>query len=145
MPWDASRLRVAPLVPGRRATRWSGPRSPWPVARGSRWASPGGRPTASLFFVDDRSGWWLPYRVSATAVTGAGPPPADAVPLVGAEAEFHAPDWVFGQHTFDELADGSLVARRSSEGRDTLVVLRPPAGGARRHGLGRRPRSRSPA
>ncbi len=55
--------------------------------------------------------------------------------LVGDEAEYHAPDWVFGLHTFDELEDGSLVAVRTAGGRDELVVLRPPVGGCRLPGL----------
>jgi dipeptidyl aminopeptidase/acylaminoacyl peptidase len=128
MPWDGSRLRVAPLAPGddhpvagTAVTLAGGPG----VSVGQpRWAADG-----SLFFVDDRSGWWLPYRVPGAAVAGAGPRAEDAVPLVGPGAEFHAPDWVLGQHTLAELADGSLAARRSSEGRDTLVVLRPPPEG----------------
>jgi dipeptidyl aminopeptidase/acylaminoacyl peptidase len=36
---------------------------------------------------------------------------------------------VFGQHTFAELPDGSLVASRRLDGRDGLVILRPPATG----------------
>ena len=44
------------------------------------------------------------------------------------EAEFHGPDWVLGQTTMVEMRDGSLVARRTSDGRDSLVHITGPAG-----------------
>ena len=40
-------------------------------------------------------------------------------PVRTAAAEFHGPDWALGQCTMAELADGSLVARMTSEGRDS--------------------------
>ena len=93
-----------------------------------RWTADGG-----LVFVDDRTGWWLPYRLAPDALdrlaAGAAGRDAGAAPLVDREAEFHGPDWIFGLHTFDELADGALVARMGTGGRDRLVVLRPPTGG----------------
>jgi dipeptidyl aminopeptidase/acylaminoacyl peptidase len=123
MSWDASTLRLAPLetaggVPtvGPRRTVAGGPG----VAVGQpRWASDG-----ALLFVDDRTGWWVPYRLAPDVLAGGG---SAATALVDVAAEFHGPDWVFGQHTFDELADGSLVARMGAGGRDWLVVLRRPA------------------
>jgi dipeptidyl aminopeptidase/acylaminoacyl peptidase len=124
MPWDASTVRVAPIVAG------EGPLALGPttvVAGGPgtsvgqpRWCRDG-----SLLFADDRSGWWLLYRVGADTLGGPAPV---AFPLVEVEAEFHGPDWVFAQHTFAELADGSVVARMGTGGRDRLVVLRPPSG-----------------
>jgi dipeptidyl aminopeptidase/acylaminoacyl peptidase len=126
MPWDASRLRVAALDAS------GGGLSVGPavdVAGGPgvsvgqpRWSRDGG-----LVFVDDRTGWWLPYRVAPGSLGGAGP--VGAVALVDIDAEFLLPDWVLGQHTIDELADGSIVARAGSGGRDRLVVLRPPEAG----------------
>ena len=93
-----------------------------------RWTADGG-----LVFVDDRSGWWLPYRVPPGVLedmmAGSAGPDAVPAPLVEIDAEFHGPDWVFGLHTFDELADGALAARMGTGGRDHLVVLRPPSGG----------------
>jgi len=128
MPWDATVLRVAPLT-AREATIALG--APRDVAGGPgvsvgqpRWMADGG-----LVFVDDRSGWWLPYRVAPDGLGRTDGAPVAAQPLVAAEAEFHGPDWVFGLHTFDELADGSLVARMGTGGRDRLVVLHPPADG----------------
>jgi dipeptidyl aminopeptidase/acylaminoacyl peptidase len=128
MPWDESRLLVAPLDTSH-GTPVVG--TPVTVAGGSgisvgqpRWCRDGG-----LLFVDDRSGWWLLYRVPSLQVGGGRPMVADLVPLVDTEAEFHGPDWVFGQHTYAELADGAIVARRRSAGRDQLVVLHPPHDG----------------
>ena len=122
MPWDAARLRVARLravdgvpTPGPPRTVAGGPG----VAAGQpRWAADG-----ALLFVDDRTGWWLPYRLAPNRLEE---PASDGEALVDVAAEFHGPDWVFGQHTFDELADGSLVARMGTGGRDRLVVLRRP-------------------
>ena len=44
--------------------------------------------------------------------------------LTAVEAEFHGPDWALGQSTMAELPDGSVVARMTSEGRDTLGAHR---------------------
>jgi dipeptidyl aminopeptidase/acylaminoacyl peptidase len=134
MPWDAARLVVAPLDVGPDGPRL-GPSVEVAGGHGvavgqPRWTVDGG-----LAFVDDRTGWWLPYRVPARTFAGTGPGhiegPVVSAPLVdpGTEAEFHGPDWVLGLHTFDECPDGSLVARAGSGGRDRLVVLRPPATG----------------
>jgi len=128
MPWDAGRLQVATLVAGGGGIVLG---EPVTVAGGPgvsvgqpRWAADG-----ALLFVDDRTGWWLPYRIPAASFGGGTPRPADAVALVDDEAEYHGPDWVFGQHTFEELADGTVAAVRRAGGRDALVVLHPPPAG----------------
>ncbi len=128
MPWDAARLQLGRLatdggspVVGPSVTLAGGPGN---SVGQPRWMADG-----SLVFVDDRTGWWLPYRMPSGSFAGDGPAPGVAVALLADEAEYHGPDWVFGQHTFDELADGSLVAVRRAGGRDHLVVLRAsPAG-----------------
>jgi acetyl esterase/lipase len=121
MPWDSSEVWVAGLdeltgVPQlRRPQRVAGGNG---VSVGQlHWCRDG-----SLLFVDDRRGWWTPYRVAPDALATGGP----ADPLVEREAEFHAPDWVVGQSTMAELADGSLVSRMRGDGRDLVVRLRPP-------------------
>ena len=43
------------------------------------------------------------------------------------EAEFHGPDWVLGQRTMAETADGTLLARRTASGQDTIVAIEPAA------------------
>jgi dipeptidyl aminopeptidase/acylaminoacyl peptidase len=122
MPWDSSEVWVA---------RLDDDDGPAPVLSGPRLVAGGagvsvGQPRwcrdGSLLFVDDHRGWWLPHRLAAGAVAGGGRP----VALVDRQCEFHAPDWVVGQSTMAELADGSIVCRMHEDGRDRLVRLRPP-------------------
>ena len=122
MPWDSSGLWLAGIEESETAVTVVGPRlvagGPGCSVGQPRWCADG-----SLLFVDDRTGWWLPYRLdpaTATAEARAGRP------LVDLEAEFHAPDWVLGQSTMAELEDGSLVGRARLEGRDQLLRLGPP-------------------
>ncbi len=129
MPWDSSSVWVAPLTEDAATIGVGGRRR---VAGGEgiavgqpRWCRDG-----SLLLVDDRNGWWLPYRVASSSWVAAGPegtPPAP--PLADLAAEFHAPDWVFGQASLAERDDGSIAARMHSSGRDDLVLLRPGPGG----------------
>ncbi len=125
MPWDSSTLWVGRLVETETSLTVVEAR---PLAGGqgvsvgqAQWWRDG-----SLAFVDDRSGWWLPYRVPAGDLTARSIGRAAAFPLVDREADFHAPDWVFGQSTMAELANGSVVARMHADGRDDLVLLSPP-------------------
>ncbi len=133
MPWDSSSVWVARLVADESSIRLG---SRHRVAGGDgvavgqpRWCRDG-----SLLFVDDRSGWWLPYRLAPSSFAGetADGAPREAAPgppLVDLEAEFHAADWALGQVTLAERADGSLAARMRRAGRDHLVLLDPgPAG-----------------
>ena len=71
----------------------------------------------SLRFVSDRHGWWQPHTHSGR------PDGRPAIASTTTAAEFHGPDWALGQCTMAELADGSLVARRTSEGRDSIVRI----------------------
>ena len=124
MPWDASRLLVLPVS---RRARGKAPMlvagAPLAVAGGpdESVGQPAWSAEGTLRFVSDRSGWWQPYVLSLRRgdVVSAGP----ARPLAHDAAEFHGPDWLLGQTTTAELADGRLVARRTSEGRDTVVAL----------------------
>ena len=120
MPWDASTLLVVPLV--------SADVDGTPRAGGTSWAVAGGpgesvgQPAwcrdGSLRFVSDRRGWWQPY-------VHPGVPGTDAAPqaLTDVAAEFHGPDWVLGQCTLAELADGTVMARVTASGRDALIRL----------------------
>ena len=92
MPWDRS------SVWGGRARRrgrrcGSASRGGWPEGTPVS-ASPGGPEAGDLLFVDDRTGWWLPYRVEAAGL--AATRPHRRRPWSTVEAEFHAPDWVLG-------------------------------------------------
>ena len=82
-----------------------------------RWCADG-----SLVVIDDRTGWWLPYRIPGDRLEEDDA----AMPLVDLEAEFHSPDWALGQSTIAELPDGSLVCRMHRDSRDQLVRLHPP-------------------
>ncbi|MGO8870591.1 MAG: S9 family peptidase [Acidimicrobiales bacterium] len=121
MPWDSSEVWVARLAEGAGSVGMAGGRR---VAGGNgcsvgqpRWLRDG-----SLLFADDRSGWWLPYRLPAGNLEVE---PARSDALVEMEAEFHGPDWVLGQSTLAELSDGSIVGRMRRDGRDQVVHLRP--------------------
>jgi dipeptidyl aminopeptidase/acylaminoacyl peptidase len=97
--------------------------APWAVAGGHEESvgQPAWQMDGSLRFVSDRAGWWQPYRHSGQ--------PGDREtghPMTTERAEFHGPDWVLGQSTMVELPDGSLVARRTSQGRDALVHITTP-------------------
>jgi dipeptidyl aminopeptidase/acylaminoacyl peptidase len=124
MSWDSSLLLVVPVevtgdAAGRPLLAPSGP--PRTVAGG-----PGesvGQPTwqrdGALLSVSDRRGWWQPYVQDGRRES------EDRRALTDAEAEFHSPDWVLSQSTMAELADGTVVARMSALGRDSVVVLDP--------------------
>ena len=110
--------------PGRRA-RLRTPR-PWrrvrrgDVAGGPEEAvgQPAWRGDGTLRFVSDRTGWWQPYVHAGRA----GADAADRA-LTDRAAEFHGPDWVLGQTTMADLADGTLVVRMTASGRDSLLAL----------------------
>jgi dipeptidyl aminopeptidase/acylaminoacyl peptidase len=126
MPWDVSTVLVQPLGRGactlheHDVLQAIGP--PQRVAGGvaesvgqPAWTSDG-----SLRFVSDRHGWWQPYLQHAYSETDAA-----CTPMIRQQAEFHGPDWVLGQQTMVEIADGTLVARMTASGRDALVSLAP--------------------
>lgn len=133
MPWDASTVLVLPLTRGHCATHGDGTldaAGPAQEVAGGP-AESVGQPAwgrdGSLRFVSDRRGWWQPYLLPGHPAEG------EPTALTDVEAEFHGPDWVLGQHTMAEAADGTLVVRMTAAGRDTLVALDPPGrdGGAR--------------
>ncbi len=111
MPWDASRVWVAPVAPdGSIGT-------PEAVAGGSdeSVAGPAWSPDGSLVFASDRTGWWNLYRWRP--VTGA------TEALAPAEEEFAGPQWVFGLRTFGFADDGRILAIARSRGTDRLLAI----------------------
>ena len=123
MPWDRSAVIVVALACTADATtgtsRLEPAGEPWTVEGGDdvsvgqpRWQRDG-----SLRFVSDRHGWWQPYTQSGQ------PDGTAAVASTATASEFHGPDWAMGQSTMAELADGSLVARMTSQGRDVVVRI----------------------
>jgi dipeptidyl aminopeptidase/acylaminoacyl peptidase len=124
MPWDASTVLVQPLgraacsLHGHDTLRAAGPARQIAGGGAESVGQPAWDNAGSLRFVSDRRGWWQPYRQVA-----AGTEPALMTTM---EAEFHGPDWVLGQQTMADMADGTLVARMTSSGRDALVRLGTP-------------------
>jgi dipeptidyl aminopeptidase/acylaminoacyl peptidase len=125
MQWDASSVVVVPIgvVPdpdsGLRTLAAVG--APFTVAGGPEESvgQPAWQRDGTLRLVSDRRGWWQPYAHP-------GLDDGSAPQLMADEAaEFHGPDWVLGQSTMAELADGTMVARLSSQARQALVVLDP--------------------
>jgi dienelactone hydrolase len=123
MPWDRSAIVVTPLEvsvdPSTGMSRLIASDPPWSVESGDDVSvgQPAWQRDGSLRFISDRHGWWQPYVHSG--VPDGGP----AVALTAVEADFHGPDWALGQSTMAELGDGSIVARKTWEGRDSLVIL----------------------
>jgi len=125
MPWDASRLFVVPLARGREPSSGApvlgAAGAPHLVAGGPEESvgQPGWGPDGRLRYVSDRSGWWQPYR-DAPAAPAPAPEPER---LAAVEAEFHGPDWVLSQTTIAVLPDGTLAARMTRAGSDSVVLI----------------------
>ncbi len=129
MPWDSSSVWVAPLAEDAASIDLGARRR---VAGGDgiavgqpRWCRDG-----SLLFVDDRNGWWLPYRVAPSSWVGVGSGGLRPVchwwicqpSSTGRTGRSARRPWPNGR-------TGRSLARMHSSGRDALVVLRPgPAG-----------------
>jgi dipeptidyl aminopeptidase/acylaminoacyl peptidase len=112
MPWDASRLRVAPVTD-------EGSLGSSDLAAGGldeSIAQPEWSPDSVLHFVSDRTGWWNLYRLLD------GP---RLEPLTPMDAEFADPAWVFGRSSYGFLPDGSIAAVGRSRGRDRLFYVTP--------------------
>ncbi len=124
MSWDASLLLVVPVEvagdAGRRPVLApSGPPRMVAGGPGESVGQPAWQRDGALLSVSDRRGWWQPYVQAGRRES------EERSALTDAEAEFHAPDWVLSQSTMAELAGGSVVARMSALGRDSVVVLHP--------------------
>jgi dipeptidyl aminopeptidase/acylaminoacyl peptidase len=112
MPWEASRLRVAPVAE-------DGSLGPSDLAAGGpeeSIAQPEWSPDGILHLVSDRTGWWNLYRLVD------GP---RLEPLAAMDAEFADPAWTFGRSSYGFLADGSILAVARARGRDRLVNVQP--------------------
>ena len=110
MPWDATRLVVDE---GGTRTVVAG-REPRESICGPAWS-----PDGSLWFGGDRSGFWSLYRWT----------PVGGVELMlDLGKEIGSPQWVFGQRSFDFLADGRVVLAYTDSGVDRLAVWEPSFG-----------------
>jgi dipeptidyl aminopeptidase/acylaminoacyl peptidase len=112
MPWDATRLRVAPFEA-------DGSLGPSDLAAGGPEESivqPEWSPDGVLHLVSDRSGWWNLYRLVE------GP---RLEPIAPSDAEFADPAWILDRSSYGFLPDGSIVAIARSDGRDRLLHVQP--------------------
>ncbi|HYK95498.1 MAG TPA: prolyl oligopeptidase family serine peptidase [Candidatus Dormibacteraeota bacterium] len=114
MPWDGTELKVAPITA-------DGSLGDARVVAGSRtdWiAQPRWSPEGVLHFAAEPHGWMNICReVDGRIET-----------VTDFEAEFAAPDWIFGLCTFAFMADGAILAVARSGGRDQLVKIDPEGG-----------------
>ena len=112
MPWDASRLRIAPVQPDGSLG------DPVLVAGGpdESIAQPEWSADGVIHFVSDRTGWWNLCRLLD------GPTLDSITPM---EAEFADPAWIFGRASYAFTTDGSIVAVGRHDGRDHLIHIQP--------------------
>ncbi len=112
MPWDATRLRVAPVRPdgtlGEPVLAAGGP--------DESIVQPEWAPDGTLHLISDRSGWWNLYRLVD------GP---RLEPLAPMEAEFADPAWIFGRSSYGFLADGTIIAVGRDGGSDHVFHIAP--------------------
>ena len=112
LPWDGTELLLADVAP-------DGAVGPARVIAGSAddWISqPRWSPDGVLHFVAEPDGWMNLFRLRPD-----GRPEA----LAPMAVEFAEPEWQFGNHTYDFLPDGSILAVGRSGGRDRLYRIRP--------------------
>ena len=112
MPWDGTDLWAAELRPDRTL----GP--PRHLAGGPAECvfQPEWGPSGRICFISDRTGWGNLYALDLR--DGRGP-----IPLLPIEAEFAAPQWVFGMSRYALLGGERIVAVSTSRGRDRVVLL----------------------
>ncbi len=114
MPWDATRLRVAPIAAdgslGEARTVAGGP--------GISIVQPEWSPGGILHFVSDETAWWNLYAFDAPG--GLDGPVRNLAPM---DAELGDPAWVFDRSTYTFLDDGAILAIGRADGRDGLVRI----------------------
>ena len=112
MPWDATRLRVAPIAAdGTLGASELAAGGPDESIVQPEWA-----PDGTLHLMSDRSSWWNLYRLVE------GP---RLEPLAPMEAEFADPAWIFDRSSYGFLADGTIIAVARTAGRDHLFHIAP--------------------
>jgi dipeptidyl aminopeptidase/acylaminoacyl peptidase len=109
MPWDGTELVVCDVDAAGR------PENARLVAGGQDESifQPEWSPDGTLHFVSDRTGWWNLYRLSA----------GNDEPLCEKEAEFGAPQWMFGMSTYAFLPSGRIVCAYTDRDGSHLALL----------------------
>ena len=117
MPWEHTRLHVAPL-------REDGSLGdPQQVFGGDRSVlEPQWDRDGTLYFIDERSGWWNLYVWNGRTVRAVAP----------MAREFGGPLWQLGMSTYALTGDGRAVARTSLKAVDELGVIDLASGSYRR-------------
>jgi len=113
MPWDDTALYAAPIYA-------DGSLGPARRVAGDAEESifqPAWSPGGELYFVSDRTNWWNLYVDRDD----------HAAKVMAMEAEFGAPQWVFGTRTYGFLSDGQIVARYTQGGRWRMAAINPDA------------------
>ncbi len=109
MPWDETRLWVAPLQGDGRLGHAQC------VAGGACESvfQPEWSPDGTLYFVSDRHGWWNLYRWRDGRVE----------PVVEMDAEFGLPQWAFGMSTYAFESARRIVCSFNRRGSSRLAVV----------------------
>jgi dipeptidyl aminopeptidase/acylaminoacyl peptidase len=110
LPWDGTELLLADVAD-------DGSLGPARVVAGSRsdWVSqPRWSPDGILHFAAEPENWMNLFRLGDDGKAEA---------ILPMEAEFAEPEWQFGNHTYDFLADGSILAVARRNGRDGLYRI----------------------
>jgi dipeptidyl aminopeptidase/acylaminoacyl peptidase len=116
MPWDATRLHLARLLP-------SGVQDAVVVVGADRREAvvqPEWSPDGVLHCCTDRTGWWNIYRLAMSADRMV--PAVEAVTSI-LDGEIGGPPWTFGQRHFAFLPDGRIVAALIQDGRMRAVAV----------------------
>jgi dipeptidyl aminopeptidase/acylaminoacyl peptidase len=109
MPWDATRLMLAPLGPGPSL----GAMRCVAGATAEALVAPAWSPDGVLHVCTDRSGWWNLYRAQGEDLVAVAPMPA----------EIGGPAWSFGQRPFAFLPDGGVIAAITHAGQTEAAIL----------------------
>ena len=114
MPWDGTELFVAPVASDGSLGK------PRKVAGGTDESifQPSWSPDGTLYFVSDRTNWWNLYADRDGKID----------PVLPMDAEFGAPQWVFGTTTYGFQPDGSIIARYTRGGTWSVVRIDPQSG-----------------
>jgi dipeptidyl aminopeptidase/acylaminoacyl peptidase len=110
MPWDGTDLMVADLDEGGK------PRGSGRLVAGGEKESvfqPQWSPDGTLHFVSDRTGWWNIYRERGGKVEA----------VTSLEAEFGAPQWVFGMSTYAFDSAQHIIAAYNRRGTWQLAAI----------------------
>ena len=115
MPWDDTELWVGEV--GADGVLLGTER----IAGGPRQSvvQPEWSPDGVLYFVSDRTGWWNLYRWRPSAGSGQ----AAVEPACEMEAEFAAPQWVFGRPTYSFAGVGQIICTFTQQGVWQLAAI----------------------